>query len=280
MKRMLRCILVLLLLVSAFSGCSLQTLMQTVPEVKYELADGYAIVKEFPDESSVVEITIPDEYEGLPVTEIADFAGVNHTTLTAVYIGKNVEKIGEWAFENNQKLEKFVVNPENEHFCSVDGVLFTKDMKTLLFYPPAKDVKSEKNADGNEVKTSTYVVPNGVEIIRTKAFYKCSLLSGLVLPDSVKSIEEKAFFRCSNLPQITLPDGLTFIGKDAFAYCASLTEITIPASVEKIDDYAFFCCNNLLTVNMGMGEGECETGNKWYPTDIGKNMKDLVINWK
>jgi hypothetical protein len=79
-------------------------------------------------------------------------------------------------------------------------------MKTLLFYPPSGGVKIEKDSNGKDVKTISYVIPEGIETIRTKAFYKCQELIEITLPTTLKSIEEKAFFRCS-ITEIILPDG-------------------------------------------------------------------------
>lgn len=278
MKKKIALLLTVVLLIVSFSGCSIIPAMSE-PELKIEVMDSYAVVKEFPTESSVVEITIPDEYEGVPVTEVADFACVNHDSIKTIIIGKNVEKIGVWAFENNQKLEKFVVSEENKNFCSVDGVLFSKDMKTLLFYPLAKDVTVSKDENGNQVKTSQYAVPDGVETIRTKAFYKCSVLTEITLPDSVKSIEEKVFFRCGNIKEIVLPKNIENIGQDCFAYCSGLKEMTIPASIKSIDKYAFFNCTSLHTLNIDAKESDLVLGEKWYPTNNGLDIKELVINW-
>ena len=178
----------------------------------------------------------------------------------------------------------YVVDPENEYYCSVDGVLFTKDMKQLLFYPLAKDVTEvEKTAsDGKtqKVKESTYIVPDGVEIIATKAFYKCSVIKEIVLPDSVTEIREKAFFKCSAMENFSIPENVTLIEKDAFGYCSSLKEITIPKGVTAIGDYAFFNCTNLLTVNMKCPQDSVSLGKDWQPTNNGLKIDELNINWE
>lgn len=97
----------------------------------------------------------------------------------------------------------------------------------------------EFNKYGEAQNTTQYVIPDGVEVIRSKAFYKCCYLDDIQIPDSVKRIEEKAFHRCSALLSIDLPDNLEFIGKDAFAYCELIESVTIPASIKQIDEYAF-----------------------------------------
>ena len=135
-RKTIQLVCVFILISLLFSGC-MSELGGGSDEIKISIESSKAIVTELPNQTSVTSIVIPDEYDGVPVTEIADFAGCNLESVEVISIGKNVESIGVWAFENNQSLKEFIVDEENENYCSVDGVLFTKDMKTLLFYPAA-----------------------------------------------------------------------------------------------------------------------------------------------
>ncbi len=191
----------------------------------------------YTDSTVRTEVTVPDEIDGYPVTKIEDFGLFNAESLTKITIGKNVKEIGTWSMTNNQRLQEFVVDEENQYFTAVDGILFSKDMKTLIYYPNAKNI--EFNKYGEAQNTTQYVIPDGVEVIQSKAFYKCYYLDDIQIPDSVKRVEEKAFHRCSALLSIDLPDNLEFIGKDAFAYCELIESVTIPASIKQIDEYAF-----------------------------------------
>lgn len=277
MKRIITVLLLVSVLCFCFASCGSTDLsfLSGNTELSYEILDEEAVVIAVPNKSIVTEIVIPDEYEGFPVTQIAKFAAVNLEYVTKVTIGKNVETISDWAFGNSKKITAFEVDDENPYICDVDGVIFTKDMKSLLFYPPQGGNESENN------KTISYSVPEGVETIRSKAFYKCSELTEIVLPESLKSIEEKAFFRC-NLGSLVLPDKLELIGKDAFAFNSAIEKLTIPASVKQIDEYAFYSCTSMLEVNVEGDESKMILGKKWYPTKNGNELKDpeLVINWK
>lgn len=275
-------VLTVLLIGVLFSGCGEQVGLGNA-KIKYKVENGEATVREFPDKSTILSVEIPDEYEGCPVTVIADFAAVNLENVETIYIGKNVREIGAWAFENNQKLQAFKVSADNPYFCDVDGVLFTKDMKTLLFYPPArgKQVKTETDDSGaqKEVQYIEYAIPDGVEMIRTKAFYKCQSLTKITIPDTVTCIEEKSFFRCA-LQELNLPANLAFIGKDAFSYCRNIQSVEIPASIKQIDAYAFYNCTALKSVHIHAAESELTLGEKWYPTDNGRNLDGLEITWE
>ncbi len=280
-------IITVLLLVTALCFCLVSCgssdlqLLAGNTSLKYDFTDGEATLKSVPNKSTITEIQIPDEYEGLPVTKIDKFAAVNLEYVTKVTIGKNVREVSDWAFGNSKKITAFEVADENPYICDVDGVLYTKDMKTLLFYPPARAVEAKKDADGNEVKAISYKIPEGVELIRSKAFYKCTDLTEITLPSTLRSIEEKAFFRCS-LTSLTLPDGLEFIGKDAFAFNAAVESLTIPASVKQIDEYAFYSCTSMFEVKMLGKQDDMVLGKKWYPTKNGDELKnpELTISWQ
>lgn len=277
MKRIISIAVVLLLICTCLCSCDISDITGGNLKIKYR-ADGEGlVVTAVPDNITLPEIVIPDEHEGKKVTGIADFAIVNLENVTKITIGKNVSEIGLWALENNKKVTAIEVDGENEFFCDVDGVLFSKDMKTLLFYPMARGAVDSADDTGNKIKSISYEIPEGVETVRTKAFYKCSDIRSLTLPSTLKTIEEKAFFRCS-ITEIILPDGLEAIGKDAFAY-TGLKVIDIPSSVKTIGDYAFYNSTALLEINVGSPENELTLGEKWYPTNNGLNINGLVINW-
>lgn len=283
MKKRAIIVLVLLLCVcTMLSGCA-ESIGLGSDKITIKIENGEARVTEIPNKSTVKEVTVPDEYDGVPVTEIADFAAVNIESIEVINIGKNVKTIGNWAFENNQNLKAFKVSADNPYFCDVDGVLFSKDMKTLLFYPLAREISISEKADANgqksSIKSIEYSIPDGVETIRTKAFYKSQYLTKITIPQSVKVIEEKAFFRCGALGELKLPSSLEIIGKDAFSYCTSLTETVIPASVRQIDTYAFYNCTSLLKIDVSAKESDMTLGEKWYPTDNGRTIDDLKIIW-
>lgn len=270
--------------------------------LEYKVEDnGEITIVGYTDSTLVHEITIPDAIDGKPVTKVADFGIVNAENLYTITIGKNVREIGTWAFTNNQALgdaarggKGFVVSEGNEWFASVDGVLYTKDMKELCFFPTRKGVTINDKLEVS-VYCGNYVVPEGVEIIRQKAFYKCGYLRSVTLPSTLKRIEEKAFHKCTELGNVKLPEGLEYIGKDAFAYCTrtqdgdkitGFTKIEIPSTVVEIGEYAFYNCRAVTEVTVHKTEAEVNAlqdsgkfGKKWYPTDNGRKMSNVKYTY-
>lgn len=262
MKKLIAVIL-LLACVASLGACSLNEV-----SVKYKKTEGGLAVSGYTDKTMITEFTVPDEVDGVPVVAINDFGLCNAESLLKITIGKNVKEIGTWALTNNQHVTEYAVDPENEYFCAVDGVLFTKDMKTLCFYPSGRNIEFDKY--GTALNTTEYAIPDGVETIRSKAFYKCYYVDITGFPDSVTRIEEKAFHRASALTDFDVPANLEYIGKDAFSYDSLLTELTLPASIREIGEYAFFNCTGMTKLTVLAKETEVTLGNKWQPTEKGR----------
>lgn len=80
------------------------------------------------------------------ITEIADLAFDDYENLESVFIGADVCKIGACGFNGQnhsdsygcRKLASIVVDEKNKWYKSIDGVLYTRDMRTLVKYSPAK----------------------------------------------------------------------------------------------------------------------------------------------
>ena len=87
-------------------------------------------------------------------------------------------------------------------------------------------------------KSSTVVVPDGIQTIATDAFKNNAYVTSVVIPKSVTRIEPYAFWGCS-VSKVTLGAGLTEIGDYAFANCKKLSSIDIPENIERIGLYAF-----------------------------------------
>ncbi len=89
------------------------------------------------------ELIIPAESaDGETVTGIADGAFEGASQLTTVTIPATIKSIGSGVFVDCPSLCDITVNSANTKYCSVGGVLFTKDKTELICYPAAKVGKS------------------------------------------------------------------------------------------------------------------------------------------
>lgn len=177
-------------------------------------------------------ITIKDGTKG-----IAASAFTTLTDAEEVYVPASVISIGSYAFIAD--LVKITVAAENQKYTSdADGVLYTKDMKTLIAYP-ANNPKDR------------YTVSDKTEVIGEGAFTAAKFVKELYLPDSVKKIEDSAFVFADALTKVRMSNNLTEIGETAFSFCISLESISIPDKVKTIKTGTFSWCTSLKSVKFG-----------------------------
>ena len=58
------------------------------------------------------------------------------------------------------------------------------------------------------------------------------------IPEGVEEIPERAFYRCHSLKRVNLPSTVKRIGKEAFAFCGAVTEMQVPEGVQ-VSERAF-----------------------------------------
>ncbi len=121
---------------------------------------------------------------------------------------------------------KFTVAEENPAYCDVDGIIFSKDMKTLVSYPPSK-------------KDLYYKIPSQVTTLYQGAFSHTQYLKYLDMSDcKLTSIAVQRFNQTSSLSNIILPKGIKKIDNNAF-YMTKIKSIYVPSIVTSVGANAF-----------------------------------------
>ena len=211
------------------------------------------------------------------VTYIGKYA-FNNSKIAIVNISENVAEIGLGAFRYCKYLQEINVDINNANYSSVDGVLFNKDLTTLIQYPGGKYVY-----DG-------YTVPNGVTTIDRYALAYTDLET-INIPGSVNNIANNAFYDNQNLKSInvaqdnlnyssingvlfdktadslitypmgrhgvySIPNGTKYIKNEAFSGCSKLTAVIFPSSITEIGSFAFQLCESLVSIDLPDGINE------------------------
>lgn len=145
------------------------------------------------------------------VTTIGEKAFSYCKMLPSVTIPPSVTTIGKEAFKSCYSLENINVDSENANYSSIDGILYNKDVTSLMCCPCTK---------------SNVTIPTSVTTIGNYAFDDCRSLTSVTIPPSVTSIGEHAFRSCSSLTSVTIPPSVTTIGKEAF-YCRDLKSVYV-----------------------------------------------------
>ena len=116
---------------------------------------------------------------------VGEAAFLNCSQLKSVELPDGLQTLERNAFGDCGSLTEFKVSPNSERFKLVDGVLFSKDGKTLVAY----FASMRENGD--------YVVPDGVATLADGAFSDVrrtrNAFTEIVLPQSLEKIGARAF---------------------------------------------------------------------------------------
>ncbi len=202
-------------------------------------------------------VEIPSEVDGLPVEEISSlsvyegnyydsaqenielidndysYRYVGKAVIERLYIPESIETINQSVFKNDATFKEIIVSDDSESFKCVDGILTTKDNKSIL-----KCVDS--------VQCGELEIPEGVELICAYAFSNKPHLYSIKLPSTLAVIENDAFYGCFrlveiyNLSSIELQAGSEINGKVAKNALEIYSEASIPSAISVVsDEYVF-----------------------------------------
>ena len=239
----------------AFGCCSLSKLTVSPDHPAVEMVDGVMVDREartllwFPrdrqgaytvpadiprigdfafSDAKLTSLTVPDS-----VTSLGDNA-ITSQTLEVIEIGAGVTEVTD-AIGTISALREYRVSPDNPALEVIDGVLFQKEPKTLVSYPP--DRAGEK-----------YVIPEGTKILSSNAFTSCRLKT-IECPSSLREIRQSAFSYCDKLTGVLLNEGLESMGNSIY-YCQALTEIALPNSLWDVKENPIDYCDKLKTIRI------------------------------
>lgn len=165
-------------------------------------------------------VTLPDSLEF-----IDGWAFERCSRLKTISIPANVTRINGGAFAQNSSMTSITCDPANKNYVSVNGVLFTKDMKELVAYPGGIQ--------------GGYTVPATVNHIGDAAFYGALGLDSVTILGNLDFIGFEAFAECSKLTDVAIRDGVNYVGYWAFRGCNGIKSLTVPQSVTNIGNQAF-----------------------------------------
>lgn len=145
-------------------------------------------------------------------------------------------------------LKEIEIITEDERFCTVDGILYSKNKRRLYFCPRRKD--------------STLVIPDGTNTITEDSCSSCNF-SKIIIPDSVKRIDGYAFIGNYALEEVEGCKNVERIGNFSFAYCQQLKKFPFGEFIKNIGDGAF---SNTMLTEIYLPEGLSHVGRQAFNT--------------
>ena len=147
--------------------------------------------------TNIISVYLPNS-----LTYIGESAFAFCVKLSAINIPLNVSYIGGYAFYECINLASINVDENNTIYASVNGVLFDKNITTLMICP--------------EGKAGSFIIPETVIYISDKAFWGCKLLTEIIIGSSVEHIGDYAFNLCFELEELYFSISVTYLGHNLF----------------------------------------------------------------
>lgn len=189
-------------------------------------------------------ITLPEGLES-----IGDEAFRHCNSLKKIEIPASVTSIGDLAFKQagGAHLAEINVAADNKNYSSIDGVLFSKDGKTLICYPTGKVGTPYKMPDSTEVIAND-AFKGDANTVDTATLDGQHKLTGIELSKNLKKVGARAFMQTS-LESITIGSDIEY-EEYAFDGCKNVKELIIKEGVTEIPDALFYGFENCTTVKL------------------------------
>ena len=256
---------------------------------KYTIPSGIEVIcgKAFEGCLNITSLTIPEGVKRIEVCGLRFGRG----KITQIDLPASVEYIHEEGIIGIH-IERITVAEGNKRYRTWNNILFTINMDTAVYCPPAMDYvyfilpESVKHI-GNYAFSDAYtdVTLTNVKTIGKYAFWHCNLAyyaddQHFILPETVEKIDDYAFLNSSTMWEVTIPSSVKEIGKHVFEYtqnlkkaniyndcigsgqfheCKKLETIELGENIKQIATNAFFQCYSLWYIRM-------PKANDWFRT--------------
>ena len=219
------------------------------------LPQGLKIVGGFSSCKNLTSLSLP---EGLEVIKWGAFTGCDG--ITSIRIPASVKEMHGSSF-SGCNIEAYEVDEANKCYTSIDGVVYTKDLKTLVAFPSAYPHKHfvvpptiQIIGDGafEFSRIDSIDLPHGIIVIGKCAFL-CSAIRSIEMPDTITEIGDWLFSSCRQLKYVRLSRGLTKIPECVFSSCSQLRTLEIPSNVKYIEYSSLAWCEGLEQLKLHEG---------------------------
>lgn len=227
-------------------------------------AAGNLMLEEYKGDEEIVDI--PEEYNGKKITVIGNLSFEYKGVVREIHFPKTITEIRTNAFFGCVKCEKYVVSPENETYSSEDGIIYSKDMKTLCFCPEF-------------YQAETFVVKDGITEIGQYAFrfhknygasssgnYGYSLIKHIEFPNTLTKINSAAFSG-TRIEEFIFPDSVSQVASNILSDNSVYKKIHIGAGM-KAESCSSWNSSTLKEITVSDGNEElCSEENLLFSKD-------------
>ena len=196
--------------------------------ILYENKGGNKYLKAYPVAKAGTTFTVPNDVYGVSTNAFQQAKNLTTITLPASIQDLPTTKEAN-GFTSATNLTAIKVDPANTNFKDEDGVVLTKDGKTLVAYPFARQgvANAAYNVtDPTKPTGKVYTIPASVETIGKGAFAKAKEITAVQL-NNVKKISEGAFYSVRYLRNVELGASVETIEDGAISDTPDLSRFTV-----------------------------------------------------
>ncbi|MBQ6466313.1 MAG: leucine-rich repeat protein [Clostridia bacterium] len=205
-------------------------------------SEDYISLKKYIGPRGTKRITIPSDYNGIPVRGIKTGAfEYVCDTVEELYISDNLA-FTETSLYDCKNLT-ITVSDNNKHLTMIDGIMLVSEGRNLQWV--------DRKAIG------TVTIPEYISFINPRSFENCKRVANIVVSRGNKDYfsydgivydsETMWLYVCpaGKEGKVDIYDRCTEINNEGFLGCEKITEISIPPSVKRIYSQAFYGCNSI-----------------------------------
>ncbi|MBQ8574979.1 MAG: leucine-rich repeat protein [Clostridia bacterium] len=185
--------------------------------------------------ATVAELTIPSQYNGLPITGIADETFFNHSELRKVTLPEHLEFIGASAFQSCFNLTEISI-PNTVTSIGEAAFFGCSSLEALK-------------------------LPVGLKEIKENTFNSCYFLEKVEIPFTVTEIKDTAFYNCLSLGEVKISKNTT-LGKNVFEKCSSsgVEFITVAGNtyLPEVIEESYPDATIIIVEDVSLGTASCE----------------------
>jgi len=199
--------------------------------ILYEDKSGNKYLKAYPVAKAGTTFTVPSGVYGVSTNGFQQAKNLTTINLPASIQDLPTTKEAN-GFTSATNLTAIKVDAGNTKFKDEDGVVLTKDGKTLVAYPFARHGVLNPAYNGPEVTMhpgEVYSIPTSVETIGKGAFAKAKEITAVQL-NNVKKISEGAFYSVRNLRNVELGASVETIENGAISDTPDLSRFTVDSN--------------------------------------------------
>ncbi len=290
------------------------------------------LYKKRSSKQEIKRIEFPAEHNGRQVDEIGfttyeDDDKVRNLKVNTIFIPKtfkislqittlefHIRCVDDPEYDGDERLvsvRNIEVDKDNPFLCSKDGILYSKDMKIMCFFPDRNNVTVYRMPNTIENCWDTFYKRNrlkkiyfsdNLKIMRciasncknleyvyigknTKEMgpesfsYDNKLKTVKIKSNKLKTIGYGVFLGCTSLKKINIPSTVKTIGMAAFRVCKSLKKVQLSKNLKKIGDSAFRSCKSLSKVTINNKNNTPKIGKNTFK-NTKKGIKFYVKNKK